>query len=129
MFGNISNFASNAFGALKSGYEGAKRFANVLGTVGKVGYNIGRGIFDYIANNEFNRDNYYFTKNETPAWHKHNAPMPSKKRSSGVLPPVSRQHERVVPKPIAVEEVKEEGPYEFWTNHILGGLIKRRKLK
>ncbi len=47
-------------------YEGAKRVGNVLGTFGKVGYNIGRGIFtiDYIADNQFNPQNYYFTKNE-----------------------------------------------------------------
>ena len=45
-------------------YEGAKRVGNVLGTFGKVGYNIGRGIYDYIADNQFNPQNYYFTKNE-----------------------------------------------------------------
>ena len=40
-------------------YEGGKRVAKVLNTVGKVGYNVGRGIYDYVADNPFNMANYY----------------------------------------------------------------------
>ena len=40
-------------------YEGGQRVAKVLNTVGKVGYNIGRGIYDYVADNPFNMTNYY----------------------------------------------------------------------
>jgi hypothetical protein len=43
-------------------YDGAKRVGIVLGTFGKVDYNIGRGIYDYIADNQFIPQNYYFTK-------------------------------------------------------------------
>jgi hypothetical protein len=40
-------------------YEGGQRVAKVLNTFGKVGYNIGRGIYDYVADNPFNMTNYY----------------------------------------------------------------------
>lgn len=40
-------------------YEGGQRVAKVLNTVGKVGYNVGRGIYDYVADNPFNMANYY----------------------------------------------------------------------
>jgi hypothetical protein len=106
-------------------YEGAKRVGNVLGTFGKVGYNIGRGIYDYIADNQFNPQNYYFTKNEPI---RHNAPMPIKqpyRPPITKMPPITRQHEK--------REVKEDlgNPYEFWTRQGMrdGGLMKRPILK
>lgn len=110
-------------------YEGAKRVGNVLGTFGKVGYNIGRGIYDYIADNQFNPQNYYFTKTEPI---RHNAPMPPNTqpyRNPGTLPPRTRQHEKREEK----REVKEDlgNPYEFWTRQAMkdGGLMKRPILK
>ncbi len=92
--------------------EQKEQLGNVLGTFGKVAYNIGRGIYDYIADNQFNPQNYYFTKNEPI---RHNAPMPIKQpkpgppRNPDVLPPITRQHEK--------REIKEDlgNPYEFWT--------------
>ena len=94
-------------------YEGAKRVGNVLGTFGKVCYNIGRGVYDYIADNPFKKENYYFTTREPI---RHNAPMPPNTqpyRNPGTLPPRTRQHEKREEK----REVKEDlgNPYEFWT--------------
>ena len=95
-----------------------------MGTFGKVGYNIGRGIYDYIADTPFKKENYYFTTREPI---RHNAPMPNTQpyRNPGTLPPRTRQHEK--------REVKEDmrNPYEFWTRQGMkdGGLMKRPILK
>ena len=108
-------------------YEGAKRVGNVLGTFGKVGYNIGRGIYDYIADTPFKKENYYFTTREPI---RHNAPMPPNTqpyRNPGTLPPKTRQHEK------RGDDKKEDlgNPYEFWTRQGMkdGGLMKRPILK
>lgn len=120
-FWDFYNKAKNVVGNI---YEGAKRVGNVLSTFGKAGYNIGRGIYDYVADNPFNMSNYYSFVNTAPEPTPRREPIKVPLRPPvnilpqpiRKLPPPSRQNE---PRTRSESADAYASPYlgnpsEFW---------------
>lgn len=107
-FWDFYNKTKNVVGNI---YEGAKRVGNVLSTFGKAGYNIGRGIYDYVADNPFNMRNYFSFVNNPPEPTVRREPIKVPLRPP---PNILPQPIRKLPPPSRQNEPYLGNPSEFW---------------